>query len=849
MVEGKFLLRLDKSLWNKTASSSSFVGSQKKKSSYSSDECTTCGAIALAGQELCISCSTDGRTSPIASGMELTTSSVPLLSKGISGQSRKGGITALTLKSTSPSTTRDKDRKFTAAECSQLIEREIAYIRGIRGKIHESYIYRAVMFGEGEEAVSALGVMNYDYLTSHIVSLRIEPVQRLFRPILTKFMQHQRNIQGLFNRPVIPPGATIESAGLELKDYMTKIKNPMDLGTVRAKIQQGAFQSISASAADMILVFNNAMLYNPPSHHVHQLAKALLDELMAELKSVDEKIVKETERKGSHSSSCKLCSGEACSLCGEKCLKFESPVLLCHGSCMQRIKRNSVYYCASDGAMLWCQRCYSSLPQVVVDGTVQRAPIMKRNLLRCKSDEEVSEPWVECDTCHKWVHQVCGLYNDRYINQEEGVSREEKKLSSQNSQSQGSSSQESKRTTEIYECPRCKLEHAALESVNKITENAKDSNKELAETNNNASTPSNKNKRVKLERLDGSINRVEELSSVLPANLNSGLTDTSSVKLEVLVSNDTSDTNAANESEVHVKIENDSTRHEASIISSSKRKAPNNNNSKDCEDRKDEDDDNISGCGGSSSSPLASASDDKQDSDGADAPKPHAQWRASTLPRTRLSDFIESMVKEQLRATGFASVVPTVTVRMSSNTDQCVEVPEQIIQNFCTNEGHCLPSYFRYKQKCILLFQEVDGVDVCLFSLYVQEFGDSCPAPNKGVVYISYLDSVDYFRPVEARTMVYHEIVIAYLKWAQLRGFRQGHIWSCPPQRGDNFIFWCHPSHQVSLTSKGVFIYNVGILCHVECCIRQLLCSSIMLYNNNSIAHNHHTNIHPLSNI
>ena len=93
-------------------------------------------------------------------------------------------------------------------------------------------------------------------------------------------------------------------------------------------------------------------------------------------------------------------------------------------------------------------------------------------------------------------------------------------------------------------------------------------------------------------------------------------------------------------------------------------------------------------------------------------------------------------------------------------------------------------------------FQTIDGVDTLLFCLYVQEFDNSCPEPNKGTVYISYLDSVDYFRPVEARTMVYHEIMIAYLKWAQMRGFKQGHIWSCPPQRGDNFIFWCHPSHQ-----------------------------------------------------
>ena len=34
---------------------------------------------------------------------------------------------------------------------------------------------------------------------------------------------------------------------------------------------------------------------------------------------------------------------------------------------------------------------------------------------------------------------------------------------------------------------------------------------------------------------------------------------------------------------------------------------------------------------------------------------------------------------------------------------------------------------------------------------------------------------------------------------------------------------------------KGLFLYTVGILCSVECCIR--------LYSITSIAHNHHTDI------
>ncbi|XP_042339672.1 bromodomain testis-specific protein isoform X2 [Plectropomus leopardus] len=67
----------------------------------------------------------------------------------------------------------------------------------------------------------------------------------------------------------------VDAVALGLHDYHDIIKQPMDLGTIKTKMDQREYANAKEFAADVRLMFSNCYKYNPPSHEVVYMARKL----------------------------------------------------------------------------------------------------------------------------------------------------------------------------------------------------------------------------------------------------------------------------------------------------------------------------------------------------------------------------------------------------------------------------------------------------------------------------------------------------------------------------------------------------------------------------------------------
>ncbi|CAH0480207.1 unnamed protein product [Peronospora belbahrii] len=201
-------------------------------------------------------------------------------------------------------------------------------------------------------------------------------------------------------------------------------------------------------------------------------------------------------------------------------------------------------------------------------------------------------------------------------------------------------------------------------------------------------------------------------------------------------------------------------------------------------------------------------------------------FSAKDLPRTKLSDYLERRIKKSLQAEREDEAKWTqrdikdvetadgLAVRLVSNIEKQLMVRDKMFQRY--KDSHKYTSEHRFKSKCICMFQELDGVSVLLFGMYVHEFDEQEADCNSRRVYISYLDSVNYFKPAHLRTKVYHELLIAYFDFVKQRGFHTAHLWACPPLKGDDYILYCHPEAQKTPKSDRLRAWYVDMLIKAE---------------------------------
>lgn len=84
--------------------------------------------------------------------------------------------------------------------------------------------------------------------------------------------------------------APVDVVKLNIPDYLTIIKHPMDLGTIKKNLASGVYSSPHEFAADVRLTFTNAMTYNPPGHDVHIMGDILSKLFEARWKAIEKKL-------------------------------------------------------------------------------------------------------------------------------------------------------------------------------------------------------------------------------------------------------------------------------------------------------------------------------------------------------------------------------------------------------------------------------------------------------------------------------------------------------------------------------------------------------------------------------
>uniref|UniRef100_A0A8C7NL70 histone acetyltransferase n=1 Tax=Oncorhynchus mykiss TaxID=8022 RepID=A0A8C7NL70_ONCMY len=176
-------------------------------------------------------------------------------------------------------------------------------------------------------------------------------------------------------------------------DYFDIVKNPIDLSTIKRKLDTGQYQEPWQYVDDIWLMFNNAWLYNRKTSRVYKYCSKLAEVFEAEIDPVMQGLG--------------YC-------CGRK-LEFSPQTLCCYGKQLCTIPRDAAYF-SYQNRYHFCEKCFNEIQGECVslgdDPSQPQTSISKDQFQRKKNDTLDPEWLVECTDCGRKMHQICVLHND-----------------------------------------------------------------------------------------------------------------------------------------------------------------------------------------------------------------------------------------------------------------------------------------------------------------------------------------------------------------------------------------------------------------------------------------------------
>ncbi|KPM08485.1 histone acetyltransferase-like protein 2 [Sarcoptes scabiei] len=194
-----------------------------------------------------------------------------------------------------------------------------------------------------------------------------------------------------FRQPVDP-------VALQIPDYFDIIKVPMDLSTIKQKLDTGQYTDPWQYVTDVWLMFDNAWLYNRKTSKVYRHCTKLAEVFEIEIDPVMQSLG--------------YC-------CGRKYV-FQPQLLCCYGKQLCTIPRDAKYM-HYQNRYTYCMKCFSEIPgdNVTVgdvlgleSNSANLQTIPKSQFVESKNDHLDLEPFVYCKDCGRKLHQICVLHHD-----------------------------------------------------------------------------------------------------------------------------------------------------------------------------------------------------------------------------------------------------------------------------------------------------------------------------------------------------------------------------------------------------------------------------------------------------